>query len=220
MAPYGANVVVSSEALLDDPSGVLRHRVLRATRLLLAERGLGISMDDIAAAADVGRRSLFRHFDSKDALVAEALGSALDWYDQQVDTTDGDDRAIDAWLPAVVTRIHELHRTAGRGLWQLAAASDDDLADELRAVSSRRRTNRRTTTEALAREAWRRGGGTGTCPRVVVDAFALSLSSYATHSMLEDLGLPVERVVACTCAALTAVVRDEAGRRAQRGRSR
>src|SRR4051794_3545698 len=173
-------------------------------------------MDDIAAAAGVGRRSLFRHFESRDALVAEALSTALDWYDAHVDAPSDDERTLEEWLPAAIARVHELHRAAGRGLWQLAAADDDALPAELVPISRRRRANRRTTTVAMAGEAWRRAGGRGACPRVVVDAFAVALSSFATRSMLDDFDASLDHVVECTTLLLTGLVRSRAGARRAR----
>ena len=56
---------------LQDPRALFRVRVLRAARRALAEKGLGLSMDEIANAAGVGRRRPFRHFASRDTLIAD-----------------------------------------------------------------------------------------------------------------------------------------------------
>jgi AcrR family transcriptional regulator len=198
---------LDANALLDDPGAFLAQRVLRAARVLLAERGLSVSMDDIAEAAGVSRRSLFRHFASRDALLAEALSSSLDWYERHAQPeTDGEEQPFDEWLQQTVARLHRLHGSAGRGLWQLAAADPDDLPAELRAVDDRRRLGRRATTERLAREAWRRAGGRGPCPRVVIDAFALTISTFVTRSMLDDFDAPVERLVESTVGLLAALL--------------
>src|SRR4051812_24033851 len=145
-AEFGTNgssepSVSDLDSVLGDQRSVFRLRVLRATRRLLAERGLNVSMDDIAVAANVGRRSLFRHFDSRDALVAEALRGALDWYDEQVAPL-GDAESVGSWLELLIRRIHEVHIAAGRGLWQMAAASDDELPTEIVEVNRRRRLAR------------------------------------------------------------------------------
>src|SRR5437016_14498264 len=60
-----------------------RERILRAARELFYARGIRtVSVDDIAAAADTNKMTLYRHFASKDLLVAEYLRSLAreaDW---------------------------------------------------------------------------------------------------------------------------------------------
>jgi AcrR family transcriptional regulator len=224
MPPSSATSTAGAELdvdlLIADPAELFRERVLRAARVLIAERGLAVSMDEIADAAGVSRRSLFRHFDGRDALVAAALSWSLDWYNRQIEPSTGDEPSFDEWLRAVVTRIHQLHRSAGRGLWQLAAGDAATLPAELVAVDRRRRTNRRATTEELAREAWRRAGGRGPCPRLVIDAVALTISSFTTRSMVDDYGASVERLVDCTTALLAGLVRARVGGATKEGRRR
>jgi AcrR family transcriptional regulator len=51
-----------------------RERILRAARELFYARGIRVvSVDDIAEAADTNKMTLYRHFESKDRLVAEYL---------------------------------------------------------------------------------------------------------------------------------------------------
>lgn len=47
-----------------------RRRVLDAARLLFAERGLDVPMDEIAAAAGVGVGTVYRHFPNKEELLS------------------------------------------------------------------------------------------------------------------------------------------------------
>ena len=166
-------------------------------------------MQEIAEAAGLGRRTLFRHFDSRDVLIAEALSSALDWYDVRVQKMAESDEPFESWLLELVSRIHDLHRSAGRGLWQLAASDDHDFGHEIAAVNRRRRTKRRAATGDIADSAWRRAGGIGTCPAVVHDACALTISSFATHSMINDYGRDAQAVALCTAAMLGALIRTE-----------
>lgn len=160
-------------------------------------------MEEIADAARVGRRTLFRHFESRDALIAEAVASALDWYDRRVDEAVHNDAPLEVWLAALVTRIHEYHQASGRGLWQLAASNDADLSTELAAVNLRRRKERRATTEAIAAEGWRRAGGRGGTPITVINACALTISSFASHSMLDDFGVEIATLADTTARLLS-----------------
>lgn len=205
--------------LLDDPKAVVRLRILRAARHLISRHGLSVSMEDIAEAARMGRRTMFRYFSSHEELIAAALSSALDWYDQQIAEVTRADQPLETWLTQLVTRLHNIHRAAGRGLWQLAAADDADLPPRLAAVNKRRRNERRLTTQAIAASAWKRAGGRGSCPPIVTDACALTVSSFATHSMLDDYGRDPASVARCTAALLAALLRTEVADRASAGRS-
>ena len=46
-----------------------RQRILAAASMVFAERGLGVSLDDIAAAAGVGVGTVYRRFPDKEALI-------------------------------------------------------------------------------------------------------------------------------------------------------
>jgi AcrR family transcriptional regulator len=50
-----------------------RDRVLRAARALFAERGLDVSMREIARRAEVGPATLYRRFPTKQALIEQAF---------------------------------------------------------------------------------------------------------------------------------------------------
>ena len=54
-----------------------RQRILDAAEKLMAERGVdGVTIDEIANAADIARRSFYHHFESKyDVLVPIARGT-------------------------------------------------------------------------------------------------------------------------------------------------
>jgi AcrR family transcriptional regulator len=202
------------DELLDNPKSLTRYRVLRSTRPLLAERGLSVSMDDIAEAAGVSRRSLFRHFDSRNALIADALKSSIEIFDGEFQgalVADGDLRD---WLEALTRRLLMVQRRAGVAFWQLASAADEELPPEFAAVNQRRRRNRQKLTEAVADTAWRRAGGRTPCPTVVADAVALTFSTFTTHSLLDDYNCSLDRVVEVTVTVLTAVINDQlVGRR-------
>jgi AcrR family transcriptional regulator len=201
----------------DEATALLRRRVLGATRRLIAERGLDVSMDDIAEAADVGRRTLFRHFGNRDDLIADAVSSALDWYDEQLDLAITSGQALEQWLHDLIQGLHSMHVAAGLGLWQLAARADSELSPQLQAINDRRRADRQRATTHIARAAWRHAGGTGRCPVVVVDACALTVSSFATRSMVRDFGRDIEQITRATVALLAALLRSEAERSALAG---
>jgi AcrR family transcriptional regulator len=54
-----------------------RQRVLEAADAMFREHGVDVSVGDIAAAANVGRGTLFRNFASKSALIAAVLAERI-----------------------------------------------------------------------------------------------------------------------------------------------
>ena len=122
------------------------------------------------------------------------------------------DQELEEWLHDLVQALHSMHVGAGLGLWQLAARADSELSPQLRAMNQRRRADRERTTTGIARAAWRHAGGTGRCPMVVIDACALTMSSFVTRSMVSDLGRDITQITRCTVALLTALLRSEADR--------
>ena len=196
------------DAILDDPKAVFRLKLLRATRRLIAARGLGVSMDDIAAATDVNKRTLFRHVESRDSLVADALSSALDWFDDEMARTAvlPTDLRLADWIAVLALRVMRSHIAAGLGYWQLAAANDDDLPPEFAKLNVRRRADRKASNLSTAATIWSRSGGRGRCPEVIVDGVAIAISLFSTRSMVEDAGRDAEAVARSIGAMLAALV--------------
>ena len=198
----------------------VQSRVIQSTQRLLAEEGLGVSMDQIAAAAGVGRRSLFRHFGSRDALIARALEEAVSAFGERLAALLSADAPFPNWLHDVLSEVQRSQLEVGRAYWELTASSDDQLTPRLAAVNRSRRANRRRWTEDVARRAWSLAGGDDPPPDVIVDAFALTLSRHAVRSLVEEFGLPPARAVASNAAMLTALIQAEQQRLALRSGER
>ena len=71
-----------------------RERVIEAARLELAERGLDVQMEDVARRAGVGVGTLYRHFDTKEALVDAALVAR---FEEALDGMHDAEQLDDAW---------------------------------------------------------------------------------------------------------------------------
>ncbi|MFF4510476.1 TetR/AcrR family transcriptional regulator [Streptomyces mirabilis] len=54
-----------------------RERILAVARTTFAEQGLEVAMREIARRAEVGPATLYRHFPTKEVLVAEAFGEQM-----------------------------------------------------------------------------------------------------------------------------------------------
>ena len=184
----------------------VRGRVIQATQLLLAKHGLGVSMDQIASAAGVGRRSLFRHFGSRDVLVARALDETVSGVGDRLATRLKEQAPFPAWLLGVVSEEQQSQIDAGRAYWELTASNDDVLGPELIGVNRRRRARRRRWSEEVAQRGWLLAGGEGPPPDAVLDAFALTLSGHATRSLVVELRVAPERAVLSVVSILSAVI--------------
>ena len=108
-----------------------RRRILEAAADVFAERGLGVSLDDIAAAAGVGVGTVYRRFPDKDALidalfedkigeVVHAARRALE-LDDPWDSFETVVRAVAA-LQANDRGLKEALTSAGRGRDRVAFA--------------------------------------------------------------------------------------------------
>jgi AcrR family transcriptional regulator len=134
-----------------------RERILMAARDLFYARGVkAVSVDEIAAAAQTNKMTLYRHFTSKDLLVAEYLRSLSEKYDAVWDEIA---RAypVDplAQLRALLCRFGEyLARSENRGCAFANAAVEIPEKDHpARAVIEEHKTRQRAQLARLCREA-------------------------------------------------------------------
>ncbi len=73
---------MATHVLSDDQSGLRadarrnRDRILKAAMQHFASHGIGASLEEIAKAAGVGAGTLYRHFPSREALLAAACRPA------------------------------------------------------------------------------------------------------------------------------------------------
>ncbi len=100
--------------LADDKRQATVTRILRSARLFLAEHGLDVTVEEIAEAAGVSRRTLFRYFPTRDQLVAAAIGAGLERYGQLLPAYHGTRAALASgnWLPG--TACHPSCRPSRR----------------------------------------------------------------------------------------------------------
>ena len=127
-----------------------RERILRAARELFYARGIrAVSVDDIAAAADTNKMTLYRHFASKDQLLAREADAMWD----DIARTHPDDAL--AQLRAWVERISKLMAESGdRGCALANAAVELPERDHpARAVVDEHKSHQREHIAALCRAA-------------------------------------------------------------------
>jgi AcrR family transcriptional regulator len=93
-----------------------REAVVTAARTAFAERGLGASLDDIAKSAGVGSGTLYRHFPTRDDLVAAVFTERMAEHVTAVEKARQDPNSWDAFASYVLDICR-------------AQASDQGLAD-------------------------------------------------------------------------------------------
>ncbi|MBX3313113.1 MAG: TetR/AcrR family transcriptional regulator [Actinobacteria bacterium] len=125
--------------------------ILGAVLDLLAEVGFGrFTMDDVAAAAGVGKATIYRRWPSKEQLVLEALASGreppppVDTGDLRADLTEIYERMVGPQARETTTRLMPA--------LAVEAAVDEDVRVRLRAfVDDRRQPARDAFARAMAR---------------------------------------------------------------------
>ena len=105
-----------------------RRAIVQAAARMYRERGFaGVGVADITRAAGLTHGGLYRHFESKEALAAEATKRAFEWKLSDLETPDVDAKSGDAKFlqTAVATYLSPLHRdSVGEGCPVAALASD------------------------------------------------------------------------------------------------
>jgi AcrR family transcriptional regulator len=190
MAPKGVkcyyNLIMAETAaptIADAKRQATVDLVLVAARHLLLARGLDVTMDDIAEEAGVGRRTLFRHFESRERLVAEALEAGIQRYGEMLPAFEGH---WQTWLRRLCEAAHQMQAGYGPGYWELTSRTD--LPAEIAAVEERRRTRRRQAMVRIAHRLWKEVGGDGDAPAPVVAGVGAHLSPRFTAAVIHDVG--------------------------------
>ena len=151
--------------------------LVEAARRGMTEHGLDVTVEEIAALAGVGRRTVFRHFATREDLLHAALDRAFASYVDALPAYDGGDWL--AWLTQLALVSHEALAGAGLLMWQLRT----------RRVSRRlveRPGRLRREFMAIAETLWQAAGGAGVAPPELRRAVGAHLSPMFTQAVLFD----------------------------------
>jgi AcrR family transcriptional regulator len=191
--------------LAEEVRDVTRTRILRAAAGVLAERGLDTTMDDVAEAAAMGRRTIFRYFETRDRLIAAVMCDWLRSYSQQIPRpADGED--VETYLTELLSATHRLNAENGRIYWEIAALGDG-LSDDLRAAAAERLKGRKNFVQGASATLWKMAGGKHRPPGWLVDAFAVHLSAFTTKALSGDFGRSPKEVAEVSTRMLLAALR-------------
>lgn len=194
----------SGPSLADEQRELVRGRILRAAGSVLAARGLAATVDDVAEAAGVSRRTIFRHFLTRDALFVAVIRAGIRRYAEQIPPPGDDD--LRGWLAELLVVTHNLNSGNGRVFWDLVGVQAADLSPELAMVAAECRDSRNRFAARVTELLWRARGGHGRPPRWLVDAVAVQLSGFTTQSLAGDLGRSPDEVAHVSAAVVEAAV--------------
>jgi AcrR family transcriptional regulator len=198
-----------ASSLADEQREIARQRILHAAGAALAARGLTATVDDVAEAAGVSRRTIFRYFATRDALFVDVIRAGVRRYAEQLPTPpeDGD---LHAWLAELLAVTHRLNARNGRVFWDLTGVRAEDLSPDLLTVAAECRDSRNRFASDVTGFLWQARGGPGDPPPWLVDAVAVQLSGFTTQSLAGDLDRTPDEVAAVSAhvieAALTAAL--------------
>ena len=102
-------------SLLHEQRQVARDRIEEAARRVLATKGLGATVEEVASEAGVSIRTVFRHYGTRDHMIATALRSQLHHYSDTL-PVPGPEATLEAWLPELLLEVHRVNAFAGPGL--------------------------------------------------------------------------------------------------------
>ncbi|WP_217155482.1 TetR/AcrR family transcriptional regulator [[Mycobacterium] fortunisiensis] len=174
-ATHGSLADVKRRAAID--------HILAAARRLVLTSGLDVTMDEVAEASGASRRTLFRHFATRDKLLAAAFEAGILDYRAQLPTLTGDPQD---WLRRTCRAAHEMNATIGRGFFELS--SRRDLSPELAAVEVNRLGEFRAAMTDIAQVLWTSTGHAGQVPAELHATVCAHLSPYFTAALLIDAG--------------------------------
>lgn len=185
-----------------------RQRILAAARELFYARGIrGVSVDDIATAAQTNKMTFYRHFESKDLLVAEYLRQLAQesdgLWDELARAHPGDPTAqLRAWVERIGTMMADCKN---RGCALANAAVEIPEKDHpARAVIEAYKTQKHERIAALCRSAGFHD------PERLADEIFLLFEGARVDQQSVGAGGPGMRVAELICALLRSSPREDA----------
>ena len=195
---------LAGPSLADEQRELVRARILRAAGSVLAARGLGATVDDVAEAAGVSRRTIFRHFVTRDALFVAVIRAGIRRYAEQIPPPADDD--LRGWLHEMLTVTHKLNAGNGRVFWDLVGVQPADMSHDLAMVAAECRESRNGFAVSVTELLWKARGGPRRPPQWLVDAVAVQLSGFTTQSLAGDLGRSTEEVAHVSAEVIEAAL--------------
>jgi AcrR family transcriptional regulator len=196
--------VIATPSLADEQRELVRARILRAAGSVLAARGLAATVDDVAEAASVSRRTVFRHFVTRDALFVAVIRAGIRRYAEQIPPPREDD--LRGWLRDMLAVTHKLNAGNGRVFWDLVGVQAAEMSGDLAMVAAECRDSRNRFAIHVTEVLWKARSGWGRPPQWLVDAVAVQLSGFTTQSLAGDLGRSPDAVAEVAARVIEATL--------------
>ena len=197
---YARRVAAPNPVAQAKRQAVVDH-LLAATRRLVLQHGLDATMDQLAEAGGVSRRTLFRHFETREKLLAAAFEAGITGYRSQLPSLEGD---VLAWLRATCESAHRMNSTIGPGFFELASRTD--LPADLEAAEARRRQEFRGAMADITATLWRALDGAGDPPEALGTTITAHLSPHFTAALTIDAAQGWEAAADLAYRAITAAL--------------
>jgi AcrR family transcriptional regulator len=168
--------------LLEQKRQTTVEHLVRAAVAGLTTHGLAVTVDDIAREAGVSRRTIFRHFATRDELLAVALTQQSDTFRATLPQLG--DQGWPAWLAELCQAVHQANDTLHRTLHELVTRHD--LSPPLLAFADVIDAYRRGRNSEVADTLWRAIGQHGETPPDLRAVVASHLSPHFTTAVSQD----------------------------------
>lgn len=205
MAQGSAGPALGAPSLADEQREVAQLRIVRAAGAVLAARGLAATVDDVAEAAGVSRRTIFRHFATREALFVTVIRAGIRRYAEQIPAPPSGEDLRD-WLPELLAVTHRLNARNGRVFWDLVGVQAADLSGELALAAEECRESRNRFAASVTGLLWRSRRGPGGPPQWLVDAVSVQLSAFTTQSLAGDLDRSPDEVALVSARVIDAAL--------------
>lgn len=160
------------------------NRIVRAAGRLVSAQGLDVTVEDIAEAAGVSRRTVFRHFPTRENLLAAAVQAWVEDFGESLPRYRCGEGRV--WVGELLVAIHRMNATCGPGFWEFVTRRD--LGPELAAAQRRREDAREVGMGRLAQGAWRALGRQGDVPPEAATVFVAHCSPHFTAAVIDEGG--------------------------------
>lgn len=180
---------------------VTTDAIIAAAQHAMFEHGLDITVEEIAARAEVGRRTVFRHFATREKLIGAALAAGYTDFFDSLPRYDG--TGWENWLAELTRRVHRQTAAAGRIIWHLRTRR---LPPLLAAAHDAHLHGLHQLFTTITGTLWAAAGGAGPPPDQLRRTVAAHLSPLFTQAVLLDAEGDPEFAAEIATTAVTATL--------------